>query len=82
MDGCGHSGGRAARRRRGAGGSPASLNATLEPYLASYGMPALAAAVAKDGAVVAAGAVGTRRSNEEPGDARRPLSTSDPTPRR
>jgi len=40
---------------------PVSLDATLQPYLASYGLPALAAAVARDGTVVAAGAVGTRR---------------------
>jgi CubicO group peptidase (beta-lactamase class C family) len=41
--------------------SPASLDATLQPYLASYGLPALAAAVARGGDVIAAGAVGTRR---------------------
>src|SRR4030095_1390276 len=39
----------------------ASLDASLEPYLAQYGLPAVAAAVARDGRVVAAGAVGTRR---------------------
>ena len=38
-----------------------SLNATLEPYLSRYDLPALAAAVVRDGRVVAAGAVGTRR---------------------
>ncbi len=41
--------------------APASLDATLQPYLATYGLPALAAAVASGGQVVAAGAVGTRR---------------------
>ena len=40
---------------------PASLDSMLEPYLARYGLPALAAAVVRDGHVVAAGAVGTRR---------------------
>ncbi|MEO8603974.1 MAG: serine hydrolase domain-containing protein [bacterium] len=44
-----------------AAAAPVSLDATLEPYLARYGMPALAAAVVNDGVVVAAGAVGTRR---------------------
>ena len=33
----------------------------LEPYLAQNKLPALAAAVVKDGNIVAAGAVGTRR---------------------
>jgi CubicO group peptidase (beta-lactamase class C family) len=40
---------------------PLSLDATLEPYLARYALPALAAAVVRDGEVIAAGAVGTRR---------------------
>jgi CubicO group peptidase (beta-lactamase class C family) len=39
----------------------ASLDAMLRPYLAGSGLPALAAAVAKNGEIVAAGAVGTRR---------------------
>ncbi|MBI4803962.1 MAG: beta-lactamase family protein [Desulfovibrio sp.] len=39
----------------------ASLDAMLRPYLASHGLPALAAAVVKNGEIVAAGAVGTRR---------------------
>lgn len=39
-----------------------SLNAELEPYLAKYELPALAAAVVKDGRIIAAGAVGTRRA--------------------
>ena len=41
--------------------APLSLDATLEPYLARYQLPALAAAVVRDGRIVAAGAVGTRR---------------------
>ncbi|MDQ4060904.1 MAG: beta-lactamase family protein, partial [Pseudomonadota bacterium] len=39
----------------------ASLDAVLQPYLARYDLPALAAAVVKNGEVVASGAVGTRR---------------------
>jgi CubicO group peptidase (beta-lactamase class C family) len=39
----------------------ASLDAMLKPYLDKYGLPAIAAAVVKDGNTVAAGAVGTRR---------------------
>ena len=39
----------------------ASLDAMLKPYLSRYQLPALAAAVVKDGKIVAAGAVGTRR---------------------
>lgn len=48
-------------------GSPAisaaqnTLAPLLKPYLESHELPALAAAVAKDGRIVAAGAVGTRR---------------------
>lgn len=38
-----------------------SLDDVLQPYLARYNMPALAAAVVVGGSVVAAGAVGTRR---------------------
>ena len=40
---------------------PASLDDILKPYLAKYDLPALAAAVVRDGTIVAAGAVGTRR---------------------
>ena len=40
---------------------PVSLDTELQPYLAEYALPALAAAVVKDGQVVAVGAVGTRR---------------------
>jgi len=39
----------------------ASLDSSLDPYLARYGLPALAAAVVREGRVIAAGAVGTRR---------------------
>ena len=45
--------------------APASLDDALRPYLASYGLPALAAAVASGGKVIAAGAVGTRRYGTE-----------------
>lgn len=41
---------------------PADLAALLTPWLASHGLPALAAATVRDGRVVAAGAVGTRRA--------------------
>jgi len=39
-----------------------SLDSTLEPYLTRYDLPAIAAAVIKDGKVVSAGAVGTRKA--------------------
>jgi CubicO group peptidase (beta-lactamase class C family) len=42
-----------------------SLDADLKPYLAKYQLPALAAAVVKDGEIIAAGAVGTRRAGVE-----------------
>src|SRR5262245_17077866 len=38
-----------------------SLDETLTPYLEKYQLPALAAAVVKDGKIIAVGAVGTRR---------------------
>jgi len=41
------------------------LEATLRPYLAGYGLPALAAAAVKEGTIVAAGAVGTRRAGTD-----------------
>lgn len=44
---------------------PASLNAQLQPYLKKYNLPALAAAVVKDGKIVAAGAVGSRRAGQD-----------------
>ena len=37
----------------------------LEPYLMRYNLPAIAAAVVRDGKVVAAGAVGTRKAGEK-----------------
>jgi len=40
----------------------ASLDSMLNPYLARYDLPAIAAAVVKDGKVISAGAVGTRRT--------------------
>src|ERR1700722_11165057 len=43
---------------------PKSLNSTLEPYLKEFGLPALAAAVFKNGEIMAAGAVVTRRVGE------------------
>src|SRR5205814_321080 len=49
----------------GGAGAQTSLNADLKPYLAKYDLPALAAAVVKDGEIVAAGAVGTRRAGTE-----------------
>ena len=45
--------------------APASLEEMLTPHLARHGLPALAAAVVKDGEIVAAGAVGTRRAGEQ-----------------
>ena len=42
-----------------------SLDALLTPYLSSHQMPALAAAIVKDGRVIAAGAVGTRRAGAQ-----------------
>src|SRR5262245_22115860 len=42
--------------------APISLDATLTPFLSRYELPALAAAVVKDGQIVAAGAVGTRKA--------------------
>jgi CubicO group peptidase (beta-lactamase class C family) len=43
-----------------AAAEPQSLNAQLDPVRVKYGLPALAAAVVKNGEIVAAGAVGTR----------------------
>jgi len=42
-----------------------SLDTLLERYLPTYGLPALGAAVVKDGKIVAAGAVGTRKAGEK-----------------
>jgi CubicO group peptidase (beta-lactamase class C family) len=49
----------------GSAGAQASLNAMLAPFLARYQLPALAAAVVKDGNVVAVGAVGTRKAGAQ-----------------
>jgi CubicO group peptidase (beta-lactamase class C family) len=43
----------------------ASLDNVLQPYLARYTLPAVAAAVVREGQVVAAGAVGTRRAGTD-----------------
>src|SRR3954470_22852546 len=40
----------------------ASLDPILQPYLERYDLPALAAAIIKNGEVIASGAVGTRRA--------------------
>jgi CubicO group peptidase (beta-lactamase class C family) len=39
----------------------ASLDAVLQPYLARYDLPAVAAAVVRNGEIIASGAVGSRR---------------------
>ncbi len=44
---------------------PAGLDGVLTPFLARFGLPALAAAVVRGGVVVAAGAVGTRRAGTQ-----------------
>jgi len=44
---------------------PQSLDRTLEPYLKEFGLPALAAAVFREGVVISSGAVGTRRTERE-----------------
>ncbi len=41
-----------------------SLDSMLRPYLARYDLPAVAAAVVREGKIVSAGAVGTRRVGE------------------
>ena len=46
-------------------GTPESLDAALRPYLVQYNLPALAAAVVREGQVIAAGAVGTRRAGAD-----------------
>jgi CubicO group peptidase (beta-lactamase class C family) len=46
----------------GAASAQTSLNDVLQPCLARYELPALAAAVVRNGTVIAAGAVGTRRA--------------------
>ncbi|MBL8792894.1 MAG: beta-lactamase family protein [Planctomycetia bacterium] len=52
----------------GAAGSAAAqapLDDVLTPYLTKHDLPALAAAVVRDGKVIAAGAVGTRKAGEK-----------------
>src|SRR4051794_22813049 len=49
----------------GAARAPLSLDATLSPFLARYELPALAAAVVKDGEIIAVGAVGTRKAGAD-----------------
>lgn len=49
-----------------------SLDTLLQPYLTQYTLPALAAAVVRDGQVVASGAVGNRRA-----DTRSPVAIDD-----
>jgi CubicO group peptidase (beta-lactamase class C family) len=44
---------------------PESLARTLEPYLKEFGLPALAAAVFKEGVVIASGVTGTRRAGQD-----------------
>jgi CubicO group peptidase (beta-lactamase class C family) len=44
---------------------PRSIDRMLEPYLKEFGLPALAAAVFKEGVVISSGAVGTRRAGQE-----------------
>jgi CubicO group peptidase (beta-lactamase class C family) len=53
------------RNCRVAENDPDSLDDILRPYLSRYGLPAISAAVVKDGKVVASGAVGTRRAGAD-----------------
>lgn len=46
----------------GAAGAQTSLNDIITPYLARNDLPALSAAVVRNGKIVACGAVGTRRA--------------------
>jgi CubicO group peptidase (beta-lactamase class C family) len=52
--------------------TPTSLDAMLTPYLARYGLPAVAGAAVREGRILAAGAVGTRRAG-----ARTPVALTD-----
>jgi CubicO group peptidase (beta-lactamase class C family) len=47
------------------GSDAAALDRALRPYLARHGLPAIAAAVVREGRIVAAGAVGTRRAGAD-----------------
>jgi CubicO group peptidase (beta-lactamase class C family) len=49
----------------GAAKAQTSLDSMLKPYPDRYGLPAIAAAVVKDGKVISAGAVGTRRAGAD-----------------
>lgn len=44
---------------------PGSLEVILEPYLEKYGLPALGAAVVRDGKILAMGAVGTKAAGQQ-----------------
>ena len=46
----------------GAAQAQTSLDFILKPYLTKYDLPAIAAAVVKDGKIISAGAIGTRRA--------------------
>ena len=46
----------------GAAQAQTSLDSVLKPYLTKYDLPAIAAAVVKDGKIISAGAIGTRRA--------------------
>ena len=46
----------------GAAQAQTSLDSMLKPYLTQYDLPSIAAAVVKDGKIISAGAVGTRRA--------------------
>jgi CubicO group peptidase (beta-lactamase class C family) len=49
----------------GSASAQASIDGLLRPYLARYELPALAAAVVRDGQIIAAGAVGTRMAGAD-----------------
>ncbi|MBV8829317.1 MAG: beta-lactamase family protein [Acidobacteriaceae bacterium] len=49
----------------GRGAQTQSLNPSLDPYLKGFGLPALAAAVFRNGDIIACGAVGTRRAGQQ-----------------
>jgi CubicO group peptidase (beta-lactamase class C family) len=49
----------------GSAAAQVSLDALLAPWLARYELPALAAAVVKDGKVIAVGAIGTRKAGAQ-----------------
>jgi CubicO group peptidase (beta-lactamase class C family) len=51
-----------ARQPHAESAAPLALDSILQPYLARYDLPALAAAVVQSGQIIAAGAVGTREA--------------------